>query len=79
MTTTDAPPESRASLPLTAPRLPSWAPALVVVVAFGAAGLLALLAGWGITAFLALAAVIFIVALPLWAMSSRDAAERSTG
>ncbi len=69
MTTTDAPPESRASLPLTAPRLPNWAPALVLVVAFGAAGLLALLAGWGITAFVALAAVIFIAALPLWSAS----------
>jgi phosphate transport system permease protein len=69
MTTTDAPPESRAALPLTAPRLPSWAPALVAVVAFGAAGLLALLAGWGLTALLALTAVIFIVGLPLWAAS----------
>jgi phosphate transport system permease protein len=69
MTTTDAPPESRASLPLTAPRLPVWAPALVGVVAFGAAGLLALLAGWGITALAALTAAIFIVALPLWAAS----------
>src|SRR4029079_12241291 len=69
MTTTDAPPESRSSLPLTAPRLPSWAPALVGVVAFGAAGLLALLAGWGITALAVLTAAIFIVALPLWAAS----------
>ena len=49
-------------------------------MAFGAAGLLALLAGWGITAFAALAAVIFIVALPaLGGVASRDAAERSTG
>ena len=66
MTTTDAPPESRASLPLTAPRLPGWAPALVAVVALGAAGLLALLAGWGITALATLTAVIFIVAPTLF-------------
>jgi phosphate transport system permease protein len=69
MTALEAPPESRASLPLAAPRLPGWAPGLVAAVAFGAAGLLALLAGWGIVAFAILAAVVFIVALPLWAAS----------
>jgi phosphate transport system permease protein len=69
MSTLEAPPSSRSSLPLTAPRLPSWAPGLVAVVAFGAAGLLALLLGWGIPAFAALTALLFIVALPLWAAS----------
>jgi phosphate transport system permease protein len=69
MTTTEAPPESRSSLPLAAPRLPVWAPGLVAVVALGASGLLTLLAGWGIAAFAALAAVIFIAALPLWSAS----------
>jgi phosphate transport system permease protein len=78
MSTLEAP-TSRASLPLTAPRLPNWAPALVAVVAFGAAGLLALLFGWGIPAFVALTALLFIAALPLWAATvegSRGAVDR---
>jgi phosphate transport system permease protein len=66
MTTTDAPPESRASLPLSAPRLPGWAPALVGAIALGAAGLLALMLGWGIAAFAVVAALLFILGLPLW-------------
>jgi phosphate transport system permease protein len=68
MTTIDAPPQ-RTSLPLALPRLPHWAPALVGLLALCSSGLLALLAGWGITAFVALAAVLFIVALPLWSLS----------
>ncbi|HRI94518.1 MAG TPA: phosphate ABC transporter permease PstA [Nocardioides sp.] len=64
MTTVDAPP--RGSLPLAAARLPVWAPGLVAAVAFGASGLLALLAGWGITAFVVLAAFLFVAGLPLW-------------
>ena len=40
--------QQRSSLPLALPRLPSWAPALVGVIALCASGLLALLAGWGI-------------------------------
>jgi phosphate transport system permease protein len=59
----------RTTMPLTAPRLPGWAPGLVAAVAVGAAGLLSLLAGWGIAAFVALAAVVFIVALPVWSAS----------
>ena len=69
MTTTDAPLEARASLPLTGPRLPGWAPGLVAAVAVGAAGLLALLLGWGIPAFFAVAALVFVAGLPLWAAS----------
>jgi phosphate transport system permease protein len=68
MTTLDAPP-SRTSLPLTPPRLPNRAPALVGVLAVCASGLLAMLAGWGIAAFVALAAVLFLVFLPLWSLS----------
>jgi phosphate transport system permease protein len=68
-TETETPTDQRTSLPLAAPRLPSVAPGLVGAVALGAAGLLAMLAGWGIPAFLALGAVIFIVALPLWSAS----------
>jgi phosphate transport system permease protein len=68
VTAVDTPP-ARTSLPLTAPRLPNWAPGLVGVLAVGASGLLAMFAGWGITAFVALAAVIFLVGYPLWSLS----------
>jgi len=68
VTALDAPPQ-RGSLPLAAPRLPGWAPGLVAAVAIGASGLLALLLGWGITAFAALAAVLFIAGLPLWSLA----------
>ncbi len=68
MTLVDAAPQQRNHMALTAPRLPNWAPYLVLVLATCAAGLLALLAGWGITAFVALAVVIFLVAYPLWAL-----------
>jgi len=67
-TTTDTLPP-RTSLPLAVPRLPTWAPALVMVLAICASGLLAMLAGWGITAFVAFATVLFLVALPLWSLS----------
>ena len=69
MTTTETAVGQRASLPMTGPRLPSWAPGLVALVAVGASGLLALLAGWGIPAFAVLAAVLFVAALPLWSAS----------
>jgi phosphate transport system permease protein len=70
MTALDAPPQppQRTSLPLTPPRLPSWSPYLIGLLAVCASGLLALLGGWGITAFVALAAVAFLVAYPLWAL-----------
>jgi phosphate transport system permease protein len=68
MTSLDAPSPPR-SLPLVAPRLPSWAPALVGVLAACGSGLLALLAGWGITAFVVLAALIFVAGYPLWSLS----------
>jgi hypothetical protein len=41
MTTLDAPPQ-RTSLPLSTPRLPGWAPALVGLLAICGSGLLAL-------------------------------------
>jgi len=81
MSTTQAPPTQRASLPLSAPRLPSWGPALVAVVAFAASGLLAMLLGWGIVPFAALTAVLFVVALPVWSAvveGRRGAVDRLT-
>jgi phosphate transport system permease protein len=68
MTTLETP-TPRVSMPLAAPRLPGWAPALVGVLAVAGAGLLALLAGWGITAFGALAVLVFLVGYPLWSLS----------
>ncbi len=68
MTALDAPPK-RTSLPLTTPRLPHWASGLVGLLALCASGLLALLAGWGIAAFVVLAALLYLVGLPLWSLS----------
>jgi phosphate transport system permease protein len=67
MTTTETAADQRTHMPLTAPRLPTWGPGLVAVIAFGASGLLALLLGWGIAAFFVLAALFFVAGLPLWA------------
>jgi phosphate transport system permease protein len=51
---------------LSKPRLPRWAPGLVAVMAMAVAGLPALLAGWSPVKWLALAVVVFLVALPTW-------------
>jgi phosphate transport system permease protein len=48
------------------PRLPSWAPLLVAAMSLALAGLPALLAGWSIVQWLAVAVVVFLVALPGW-------------
>ena len=58
--------DRRAHLPLTHPQLPRWAPALAGVLAAALAGLLALTLGWGPIAWLILAGVLFLVALPSW-------------
>lgn len=68
MSALDTAPRSRSSLPLTAPRLPGWAPFLSLAVAIGASGLLALLAGWGLTAFVAVGALLFLAGYPLWSL-----------
>ena len=51
----------------TAAKLPRMAPALVAVVAIAAAALPVLLLGWGLVAWVVLAALVFLVALPVWA------------
>ena len=69
MSTTDlAVRDVSASLPLASPRLPRWAPVLMGVLAVAAAGLPALLLGWGVVAWLLLALVLFLVALPAWSL-----------
>ncbi len=57
------------SLSLARPRLPRWAPVLVAVLTVAAAGLPALILGWGLVPWLALAAVLFLVVLPLWSLA----------
>jgi phosphate transport system permease protein len=51
---------------LRRPRLPRWAPLLVAVVAVAAGALLALSLGGGVIATVVLAAIIYLVALPVW-------------
>ena len=60
-------------------RLPRWAPALVVVMALAAAGLPAMLLGWGVTAWSAWACCSSSSGCRSGRWSSRTAARRSTG
>jgi phosphate transport system permease protein len=55
-----------APMRISQPRLPTWAPALVGVMALALAGLPTLLAGWGLTRWVAASVAVFLVALPLW-------------
>lgn len=76
--TTKRPSLSADDLPLAGPRLPQWAP---LIVAAGAIGLAALAAIIGTNWFLAalLAALVFVVVLPVWAASvegKRSAVDR---
>ena len=66
MTSTDlAVQDVSSSLSLAHPRLPRWAPALVAVLAVAAAGLPALLLGWGVVPWLALAVVLAVMIIPI--------------
>jgi phosphate transport system permease protein len=62
----DKPAPSLDHVPLKHARLPRWAPLLVLVIAFAASGLLALLLGWGPVAIVVVALLIYLVALPAW-------------
>ncbi len=67
-TTQTAPVQSvPAAVSFTAAKLPRFAPLLVAVVAIAAATLPVLLLGWGLVAWVVLAVVVFVVALPAWA------------
>jgi phosphate transport system permease protein len=54
------------SVPLSHARLPRWAPYLVAAVVLAAAGFPALLAGWGLAAWLLASLVLYLVLLPGW-------------
>ena len=58
----------RSAMPLSHPRLPAWAPILVAVIALGAAGLPAVLLGWGLVAWLVLSVLAYVVGLPVWSL-----------
>jgi phosphate transport system permease protein len=55
-----------ASLHISHPRLPSWAPFLAGAMSLAVAGLPALLAGWSAFLWLALAVVVYLMAMPGW-------------
>ena len=80
MTTTEAVPDMRTSMPLTHATLPRWAPILVGGLSLAAGGLLAVLFGWGIVATVVLAGLVYIIALPCWSFvveNRRAATERA--
>ena len=51
---------------ISSPRLPRWAPVLVVAMALAVAGLPAILSGWSIVQWVLAATAVFLVAMPLW-------------
>jgi phosphate transport system permease protein len=64
---------------LSKARLPRWAPGLVAAMALAVVGLPALLASWGLTLWLFLSVVVFLLAMPLWSRlveGSRAAVDR---
>ncbi|HEU4511481.1 MAG TPA: phosphate ABC transporter permease PstA [Nocardioidaceae bacterium] len=63
----ESPEDRRSHLPLTHPQLPRWAPLLVAALAVASSGLLTLTLGWGLVAWVLVAALLYVVALPLWA------------
>ncbi len=70
---TDSMVAAQTPMSLTHPRLPRWAPILVLVLSLAASGLPALLGSWGLIGWLSLALVLFLVALPLWSWSVENA------
>ncbi len=65
----DAPAPPAEHLRLRRPRLPRWAPALVLVLAFAAAAVPTLAFGWGVVAFSVVGGVLYVVALPGWSLA----------
>ncbi|VXC45879.1 phosphate ABC transporter permease PstA [Nocardioides sp. AX2bis] len=75
-------PDDTASVPLTKPQLPGWAPALAAVVAFGAAALVGLLLGWGVVGIVAVGWILLLIGLPAWSTAvegSRKGTDRLVG
>jgi phosphate transport system permease protein len=53
-------------VPLTHPRLPRWAPALVGVISLALAALLGISLGWGPVGIVVVALLVYLVGLPVW-------------
>ncbi|MBA2954590.1 phosphate ABC transporter permease PstA [Nocardioides sp. MAH-18] len=78
-TTTPIEPDFAVSAGLVQPRLPRWGSALVAVMALALAGLLTMVLGLSLVAGFVVAALLFVVGLPLWSRmveGSRAAADR---
>jgi phosphate transport system permease protein len=78
-TTTPLEPDFAVSAGLVQPQLPRWAALLIAAMSLATAGLLTMLLGWHPVAGLIVAAVLFIVGLPLWSRlveGGRAAADR---
>ena len=67
-TRSDSPRDGNVDRPMTHAVLPRWAPVLVAVVAIAAGALVALLFGLGAVALTAVAALVFVVAWPVWTL-----------
>jgi phosphate transport system permease protein len=78
-TAQETPDDQARHIPLSKPRLPRWAPILVGVLAAAASGLLTLVLGWNVVAWVLVAAVIYVIGLPMWSRfveNSRAAKDR---
>src|SRR5205085_5035355 len=64
--------QGMSTVALSHANLPRWAPALVGVVSLAAAGLPAMVLGWGLFAWLVASVVLFLVALPAWSLVVED-------
>src|SRR5262245_2651725 len=72
-TITPPPPApTRSSMHLKTPSLPRWAPLLVAAIAIAASGMIGLLLGSGFVGIAVMAAVLYLVGLPLWSRLVED-------
>jgi len=79
MTSLESPPAAADTLPISHPRLPSWAGLVVAVIAVSLAGLITLLLDWGVVALAVVALLLFTVGLPIWSLileNRRSAVDR---
>ncbi len=71
--------EPAVGMPLRAPQLPAYAPALAAVVCWGLAALVGLLLGWGLVAVALVGWLLLLLAMPAWSAAvegSRKATDR---
>jgi phosphate transport system permease protein len=73
MTDLATPPETHTHVPLRHPRLPSYAPWLVVGLAVAAAALVGMTLGWSLTGIVVLAILLHVVGLTVWSRAVENA------